>query len=165
MYASWSQKGNGSHAGIWRHLHSQYPGPLSANPYTCPGCLFFFTQKSLRLSSIPMLHTQILMPVQDTGHSQANPHACPGSQQFKRLLTWGQAPNISKNSLHLYKLPTIQTTPHAFTGSRPFQQLLPLVQASNTLHANPYTCTGSQQFKQFLMPVQAPDSLNNYLHD
>ncbi|MBW0473515.1 hypothetical protein O181_013230 [Austropuccinia psidii MF-1] len=165
MYASWSQTAPGIHAGIWRHLHPQYSGPSHANPYTNPGSLLFVTHKAFRLSKIPMLHTQILMPVQDPSHSQENPHACPGCQQFKQLLHWGQAPQNSKNSLNLYRFPTIEAAPYACTGSQPFQQLLHPLKADDTSNANPYACTGSQQFEQLLMPVQAPSASNNSLHN
>ncbi|MBW0519300.1 hypothetical protein O181_059015 [Austropuccinia psidii MF-1] len=160
-----SQTAPGSHAGIWRDSHAQYPCPSHANPHTCPGCLLFFAHKSLRLSRLPTLHTQILTPVQDPGCSQENPYACPGSQQVKKRLMWGKAPNNSKNSLGLSRLPAIQITPYYFTGSQQFQQLLTPVQAPDTSHANPYACTGSRQFKQFLMLVQASNASHNSLHD
>ncbi|MBW0511916.1 hypothetical protein O181_051631 [Austropuccinia psidii MF-1] len=76
------------------------------------------------------------MGVQPLNASHANPYACAGSQQFKQLLTPGQAADNSQanaypltgcrhfthTSLHLCRFPTIQTIPYAWAASRQFQK-------------------------------------------
>ncbi|MBW0525964.1 hypothetical protein O181_065679 [Austropuccinia psidii MF-1] len=93
-------------------------------PYACPGSLLFFAHKSLCLSRIMTLQTQMLTHVQDPNASHANTFACTGSQNFKQLLMLGQPPNtptlpyagagsrwFTRKSLGLYRFPTIQTIP------------------------------------------------------
>ncbi|MBW0474341.1 hypothetical protein O181_014056 [Austropuccinia psidii MF-1] len=107
--------------------------------------------QSLRLSRISTLHMQIFIPVQDPGHSHANPYACPGSQQFKQLLTLGQATDNSKTSLGLSRLPTLHT------------QILMLVQVPNNSNNSLNQCRLPILHKKILMPVQAPNNSNNQL--
>ncbi|MBW0460971.1 hypothetical protein O181_000686 [Austropuccinia psidii MF-1] len=105
-----------------------------------------FTEKSLLLFRIPKLHTQILTPVQDPGCSHANTYACPGSQQFKKLLMWGQAPINSEISLGFSRLPTLQ------------MQILILVQVPDNSNSSLCWCRLPTLHTQILMPVQVPNN-------
>ncbi|MBW0469943.1 hypothetical protein O181_009658 [Austropuccinia psidii MF-1] len=83
-------------------------------PYTCSGSILFFSHKSFRLSRMPMLHMQILMPVQDPNTSNSKPCAGTASRQCLQFLMLVQAPNAS------------HTNTYACTGSQQFKHNPPV---------------------------------------
>ncbi|MBW0522804.1 hypothetical protein O181_062519 [Austropuccinia psidii MF-1] len=120
-------------------------------PYACTGSLLFVTHKSLHFSRMPTLHMQILMPVQDPDSVDANPYTCTGSQQFKSLLLPGQALNISNNSSHWCRLPTLHT------------QIFTLVQVPDNSNNSLYWCRLSTLHMQILTLVKVPNNSDNFL--
>ncbi|MBW0588862.1 hypothetical protein O181_128577 [Austropuccinia psidii MF-1] len=82
---------------------------------------------------MPMLHTQILMPVQVPTMLKV-PDAYAGFRRFIR------------QSIRLCRFPTAHTP------------ILTLVQAPENSHANPYACEGSPKRQKFLTPVQASNA-------
>ncbi|MBW0588616.1 hypothetical protein O181_128331 [Austropuccinia psidii MF-1] len=92
--------------------------------YICPGLLL--------LSRMPMLHTQILMPVQVPTMLKV-PDAYAGCRRF------------TCQSLRLCRFLTAHTP------------ILTPVQAPENSHSNPYACEGSPKWQKFLTPVQASD--------
>ncbi|MBW0478310.1 hypothetical protein O181_018025 [Austropuccinia psidii MF-1] len=103
---------------------------------------------TVHLSRILTHHTQILTPVQDHNASHAktcavNPYASAAFQQCQQLLTPVQAPDTShRNSLCLYRFPTIQIIAYAGAALQQLRHFLMWVQVPNASHANPYACAG-----------------------
>ncbi|MBW0470999.1 hypothetical protein O181_010714 [Austropuccinia psidii MF-1] len=79
------------------------------------------------------------------------------------MLMPGKPSDNAKNSLCLYRFPTIQIIAYTGAASRQLRNFLMWVQEPNTSHAKPYACTGSQQLKQFLTPGKAFNNSHKYL--
>ncbi|MBW0561885.1 hypothetical protein O181_101600 [Austropuccinia psidii MF-1] len=101
-------------------------------PYSWRVFLLLFAHKSLHLSRIPTLHTQILTPNQDPDASHVKPCAGAASQKCQQFLMLVQAPNTS------------HTNPYACTGSQIFK--LHTGGSLLTIPTLPYTGAGFQCF-------------------
>ncbi|MBW0540949.1 hypothetical protein O181_080664 [Austropuccinia psidii MF-1] len=103
-----------------------------------------------------MLHTQILMPVQDanTSHTKPcalNPYTRAASQKCKHFLTLVQAPNASHENTYYC------------TGSQQFKQLLALGKPPKNSKNSLCQCRLLTLHMQILMLLQVPDNSDIFL--
>ncbi|MBW0593222.1 hypothetical protein O181_132937 [Austropuccinia psidii MF-1] len=124
-------------------------------PYAWRGSLLLFAHKSLHLSRIPTLHTQILTPNQDPDASHVkpcavNPYAGAASHKCQKFLMLVQAPNTS------------HTNPYPCTGSQIFK-LDTAGKPPDNSNTSLHLCRLPMLHTQILTLVQVPEDSNNSL--